>query len=205
MRLLLASMYVDLGRVQEGKAVLGSVLQEGHGSGDAYQFMQKISTQGLQSKVKQLEEAIDNAPSDLRARLELGRLSILARDFGAAREALGFKGDSSALESARRYLLARSYADGEQPHLAAAVVRSINLNEIGETELRRNVMNLQARCYEQLGRYGEAHAVYLSILGEFPDSKEAHQKVRSTYQKHLETCLEPKAIALEKRTSLELR
>jgi tetratricopeptide (TPR) repeat protein len=205
MRLMLASMYVDLGRVQEGKEVLGSVFQEGHASGDAYQFMQRISTRGLQSKVKQLEEAIDNSPSDLRARLELGRLSILARDFGAAREALGFKGDAPAIESARRYLLARSYADGEQPHLATAVLRSIDLNEIAETELRRNVMKLQARCYEQLGRYGEAHAVYLRIIGEFPDSKEAHHKVRSTYQKHLESCLEPKAIALEKRTSLELR
>ena len=201
-RLLLASLYVDLGRVGEGKELLASVLQDGGGNQEAYGFLERLSAQGLATKIEQLRETIERAPSNLRARLEMARLSLLACDFSGARDALGFPADGPALEAARRFLLARSYADSEQPHLAAAVTRSIDLSEVSDPELRRNVVFLRARCSEQLGRFGEAHVLYLRLVSEFPDFKAAQERTRSTYQMHLETSLAPRALVLEKRTDL---
>ncbi len=201
-RLLLASLYVDLGRVSEGKEILAAALQSGSAGREAYDFLERLNAQGLQRKIDQLHEASARAPSNLRARLELARLSLLSRDFSAAREALSFPADGPEMEAARRYLLARSYSDADQPHLAAAVTRSINLMQVPDAELRRNVLYLGARCHEQLGRFGEAHVLYLRLLGEFPDFKAAQERARATYQLHLHACLEPRALVLEKRTNL---
>ena len=203
-RLLLASFYVDLGRVREGKALLETVLDGDPNSERAYDFLKRISSQALQAKLKQLQDSIDRTPGDLRARLELGRLSLLSGDFQGARDALGFPAESPTLEATRRYLLARTYADEERPHLAAAVLRAIDLSDVTETELRRNILYLQARCAEIVGRFAEAHATYLRIVSEFPEFKDAQEKARSTYRRHLETSLETRALVLEKRTGLEL-
>ncbi len=203
-RLLLASFYVDLGRVREGKELLENVLQGGPSSERAYEFLKRISSDALRAKLKQLQDSIDRTPGDLRARLELGRLSLLSGDFQGAREALGFPADSPTMEATRRYLLARTYADEDRPHLAAAVLRAIDLSDVSEAELRRNVLYLQARCAELLGRFAEAHATYLRIVSEFPEFKDAQEKARATYRKHLETGLETRALVLEKRTGLEL-
>ncbi len=202
-RRLLATLYVDLGRVAEGREILASVLQHEGGDTQAYGFLEQLSARGLSAKMEQLRETSARAPSNLRARLELARLSLLARDFAAAREALGFSGDGSALETARRYLLARSYADADQPHLAAAVSRSIDVDGVPDAELRRNVLYLRARCTEQLGRYGEAHVLYLRLIAEFPGFKPAQERARATYKLHLESSLEPPALVLEKRTHLD--
>jgi tetratricopeptide (TPR) repeat protein len=201
-RLLLASIYVDLGRVSEGKEILATALQSGSGGREAYDFLERLNAQGLQKKIDQLHETSARTPSNLRARLELARLSLLSRDFSAAREALSFPADGPEMEAARRYLLARSYSDADQPHLAAAVTRSIDLVQVADAEMRRNVLFLGARCNEQLGRFGEAHVIYLRLLGEFPDFKAAHERARVTYQLHLHTCLEPRPVVLEKRTNL---
>lgn len=203
-RLLLASLYVDLGRVGEGKALLEAVLESDASNEKAYDFLKNISSQTLRNKLRQLQDSIDRTPGDLRARLELGRLCLLSRDFQGAREALGFPTDSPALEATRRYLLARTYADEERPHLAAAVLRGIDLSEVSEPELRRNILYLQARSAELLGRFAEAHATYLRIVSEYPDFKDAHEKSRSTYRRHLETTLETRALTLEKRTGIDL-
>ncbi len=84
------------------------------------------------------------------------------------------------------------------------MLRAIDLSEVAEAELRRNIMYLQARCAELMGRFAEAHATYLSIVSEFPEFEEAHEKARTTYRRHLETSLETRALVLEKRTGLEL-
>ena len=202
-RLLLATTYVDLGRVAEGREILASVLQHEGGDTQAYGFLEQLSARGLSAKMEQLRETSVRAPSNFRARLELARLSLVARDFAAAREALSFSGDGSGLETARQYLLARSYADADQPHLAAAVTRSIDVNGVADAELRRNVLYLRARCTEQLGRYGEAHVLYLRLIAEFPGFKPAQERARATYRLHLDASLEPPALVLEKRTHLD--
>ncbi|MFQ5599142.1 MAG: tetratricopeptide repeat protein [Candidatus Krumholzibacteriia bacterium] len=203
-RLALASLYVDLGREREGKELLASVLDRPGEHGEAYGFLERITKQGLGSKLQNLRETISRSPGNLRARLELARLSLISREFTAAREALNFAGDSPTIEATRRFLLARSYADEDQPHLAAAVVRSIELDDVGDGELRRNVLYLQAGCNEQLGQFGEAHALYLRLVSEFPGFKDTHERARATYQQHLEGCLETRALVLEKRTDLDV-
>jgi tetratricopeptide (TPR) repeat protein len=155
------------------------------------------------SKLKSLRETIANYPGNLRARLELARLSVVSMDYEGAREALAFTGDSPALEAARRYLLARSHADEDHPDLALAALRSIALPDVPDDELRRNVTYLKGVCCEQLGQYGEAHTLFLHILSEFPYFKDTRDRVRRTYQKHLESSVEPRAEVLEKRTQAE--
>jgi hypothetical protein len=104
----------------------------------------------------------------------------------------------------RRYLLARSYADDDQPQLAVAVLRSLALDDVADPEVRRNVVYLRASCCERLGENGEAHALFLQLLSEFPYFKDTRERARTTYQKHLETALETRAELLEKRTQLDL-
>jgi hypothetical protein len=156
------------------------------------------------SRLKSLRDTIASYPSNLKARLELARLSIVSMDFEGAREALSFTGDTVAIEAARRYLLARSHADEDHPDLALAVLRSIGLDDVGDEELRRNIAYLKAVCCEQLGLYSESHAHFLQILSEFPYFKDVRERVRRTYQKHLESALEPRAEVLEKRTQLDV-
>jgi tetratricopeptide (TPR) repeat protein len=203
-RLALASLYADLGRETEGKELLASVIDQAEDPSEAYRFIEQVTRKGLVGKLKKLQESITQTPGNLRARLELARLSLVSGDFNATREALGFAGDSPAVEATRLYLLARSYADDDQPHLAAAVLRSIGVDDVAEDELRRNVVYLLAICNEQLGHYGEAHARYLRLLSEAPGYKDTHKRARETYQKHLETSLETRALVLEKRMSLEI-
>ena len=78
------------------------------------------------------------------------------------------------------------------------------LNDLTDEELRRNVVYLKGICCEQLGLHSEAHAYFLQILSEFPYYKDVRDRVRRTYQKHLEMALEPRAEVLEKRTQLDV-
>ena len=73
-----------------------------------------------------------------------------------------------------------------------------------DDELRRNITYLKGVSCEQLGLHSEAHACFLKILGEFPYYKDVRERVRRSYQKHLETALEPRAEVLEKRTQLDV-
>jgi hypothetical protein len=158
----------------------------------------------MMAKLKGLRDTIAASPGNLRARLELARLSIVSMDFDAAREALCFTGDSPAVEAARLYLLARSHYDEDQPQLALAVLRSIELDDVADQELRRNISYLKAVCCERLGNFGEAHALFLQLLSEVPYFKDTRERVRATYQKHLESALETRVETLEKRTHLEM-
>lgn len=202
-RLALASMYVDLGREGEGKQLVAAVLE---GPGDhvaAFRFLEQVARKGVLGKLQQLQTTVSHAPGNLRARLDLARLAISAGEFKVAREALTFSGGSLGVEALRRFLLARSYADDDRPHLAAAVLRSVALDDVSDGDVRRDVMYLQARCNEQLGQTGMAHALYLRVLSEFPGYKDAFERARDTYQRHLETSLETRALVLEKRTPME--
>ena len=56
-----------------------------------------------------------------------------------------------------------------------AVLRSIQLDDVADDELRRNVADLKGVCGEQLGLHGEAHASFAQILSEvryFTDVRE---------------------------------
>jgi tetratricopeptide (TPR) repeat protein len=203
-RLALAGLYADLGRETESKQLLASVIDQAEDPSEAYRFIEQVTRKGLVGKLKKLQESITQSPGNLRARLELARLSLVSGDFNTTREALGFAGDSPAIEATRLYLLARSYADDDQPHLAAAVLRSIGVDDVADDELRRNIVYLLAICSELLGHYGEAHARYLRLLSEAPGYKDTHKRARETYQKHLETSLETRALVLEKRMSFEM-
>ena len=204
LRLTLAQLYVELGRESEGKELVASVLDRPGDHQETYGFLERLARQGMLSRLKALRETISSYPGNMRARLELARLSIVSMDFEGARDALSFTGDTAAIEAARRYLLARSHADEDHPDLALAVLRSIALEDLTEEELRRNVAYLKGVSCEQLGLYSEAHAYFLQILSEFPYYKDVRERVRRTYQKHLETALVPRAEVLEKRTQLDV-
>jgi predicted Zn-dependent protease len=200
-RLLLASLYVDRGRAQEGRDLLA---QELDGSGDkheTYAFLAQISAHGLDARRRQLQEATARAPESVAGRLELARIELLLGNFEAARAALARTGDSPATECGRRYLLARTYADDEKPQLAAPVLDSIDLDSIEDPELRQQVMHLQARCYERMGRFSEAYALYQRLLFEMPESKPLQERARAAYQRHLEASQDVPALVLEKRTN----
>jgi hypothetical protein len=62
---------------------------------------------------------------------------------------------------------------------------------------------LQGICCEHVGQDGEAHAQYLRILSEFPYFKDTRERVRRTYQKHLESAVGTRAHTLEKRTQVD--
>jgi uncharacterized protein HemY len=202
-RLALASAYIDLGREADGQALLATVLENSGTHAQALEFLEQVARKGILGKLKQLRGAIAQTPGNTRARLDLARLALTSGELPAAREALAFAGESPTQEAARRYLLARTYADGDESHLAVAVLRGIQLNDVADDELRRNATYLRARCEEQLGQFGNAHALYLQILSEFPGFRDTHARARSTYQQHLETGLETRALMLEKRTSME--
>ncbi len=204
LRLALAQLYVELGRESEGRELLASVLDRPGDHHDTYGVLERLARQGMLSKLRSLRETISSYPGNLRARLELARLSIVSMDYEGAREALSFTGDSPAVEATRRYLLARSHADEDHIDLAAAVLRSISIDDVADDELRRNIVYQKAVCCEQLGHHGEAHTLYLHILSEFPYFKDTRERVRRTYQRHLESAVEPRAEALEKRTQLEM-
>jgi len=136
--------------------------------------------------------AVLNDVLDL-SKIEAGKLTLIEEDFEL----------TPAVEATRRYLLARSHADEDHIDLAAAVLRSISIDDVADDELRRNIIYQKAVCCEQLGHHGEAHALYLHILSEFPYFKDTRERVRRTYQRHLESAVEPRAEALEKRTQLE--
>jgi len=204
LRLTLAQYYVELGREQEGRDLLSTVLDRPGDHQETYGVLERLARQGLLSKLKSLRTTIATYPGNLRARLELARLSIVSMDYEGAREALAFTGDSPALEAGRRYLLARSHADEDHPDLALAVLRSIALPDVTDDELRRNVAYLKGVCCELLGQYGEAHTLFLHILSEFPYFKDTRDRVRRTYQRHLESSVEPRAEVLEKRTQMEV-
>jgi len=203
-RLALATLYVELGREREGRELLGTVLDRPGDHQETYGFLEKLAAQGMMAKLKGLRETIAASPGNLRARLELARLSIVAMDFEGAREVLCFTGDSPAVEAARLYLLARSHYDEDQPQLALAVLRSVQLDDVAEQELRRNIVYLKAVCCERLGNFSEAHALFLQLLSEVPYFKDTRERVRATYKKHLEAALETRVEALEKRTHLEM-
>jgi len=203
-RLALATLYVELGREREGRELLGTVLDRPGDHQETYGFLERLAAQGMMAKLKGLRDTIAASPGNLRARLELARLSIVSMDFDAAREALCFTGDSPAVEAARLYLLARSHYDEDQPQLALAVLRSVQLDDVADQELRRNISYLKAVCCERLGNFGEAHALFLQLLSEVPYFKDTRERVRATYQKHLEEALETRVEALEKRTHLEM-
>jgi tetratricopeptide (TPR) repeat protein len=204
LRLSLAQLYVELGRDVDGKQLLASVLDRPGDHQDTYGFLERLARQGMLSRLKSLRETISTYPSNMRARLELARLSIVSMDFEGAREALSFTGDSAAVEAARLYLLARTHADEDHSDLALAVLRSIELDDVADEELRRNVVYLKGVSCEHLGQYSEAHAFFLQILSEFPYFKDVRERVRRTYQKHLESALGPRAEVLEKRTHLDV-
>jgi tetratricopeptide (TPR) repeat protein len=203
-RLALATLYVDLGREAEGRELLSTVIDDAKDPSEAYKFIEQITRRGVVGKLKKLQESIRQSPGNLRARLELARLSLISGDFNTTREALGFAGDSPVIEATRLYLLARSYSDDDKPQLAVAVLRSIGIDDVADDELRRNIVYLLATCSEQLGHYGEAHARYLRLLSESPGYKDTHKRARETYQKHLETSLETRPLVLEKRISFEM-
>jgi tetratricopeptide (TPR) repeat protein len=203
LRLTLASLYVDLGRERESKELMAGVLEVPGEHTEAYRFLARVSRQSTVAKLKNLRESISKSPGNLRARLELARLSLVSADFEAAREALRLAGDSPAVEGARRYLLARSYADEDQSGLALAVLRSVELDDVADADLRSNVVYLQGVCCERLGRWGEAHSHYLDLLSQTPGFKDTRERARVTYQQHLETALETRAHLLEKRTQLD--
>jgi hypothetical protein len=171
---------------------------------ETYGFLERLARQGMLSRVKSLRETIADYPGNLRARLELARLSVVSMDFEGAREALAFTGDTPAVEASRRYLLARSHADEDHPDLSLAVLRSIQLDDVADEELRRNVAYLKGVCGEQLGLYAEAHSSFAQVLSEFPYFKDVRERVRRTYQKHLESALGPRAEVLEKRSHLDV-
>jgi len=100
--------------------------------------------------------------------------------------------------------VARTHADEDHPELALAVLRSIELDDVADEELRRNVVYLKGVCCEQLGQNAEAHALFLQLLSEFPYFKDTRERVRRTYQKHLEAALGSRAEVLEKRTHLDV-
>ena len=202
-RLALASLYVDLGRDADGKALLATVLENTGTHAQALEFLEQVARKSLVGKLKQLQATITQTPGNTRARLDLARLALTSGELPAARDALTFAGESPTQEATRRYLLARTYADDDQSHLAVAVLRRIQLSDVADDELRRNALYLRGRCEEQLGQFGTAHAVYLQILSEFPGFRDTHVRARSTYQQHLETGLETRALMLEKRTSME--
>jgi tetratricopeptide (TPR) repeat protein len=204
LRLALASLYVELGREREGRELLASVLDRPGDHGEAYSFLERLARHGLLSKLKNLRETIAGSPANLRAGLELARLSLLSCDFDGAREALHFTGDSPPVEAARRFLLARTYAEQDQPQVSVSVLRSLELDDVADPELRRNITYLRAVCHERLSEYGEAHALFLQLLSEFPYFKDTRERARVTYQKHLETALETRAEVLEKRTQLDV-
>lgn len=204
LRLMLAQVYVEVGRDTESKSLLAAVLDRPGDHQETYGFLERLSRQGMLTRLKTLRENIALQPGNLRARLELARLSIVCMDFDAARVALAWSGDSPAVETARLYLLARTHADEDHPELALAVLRSIELEDVADDELRRNVVYLKGVCCEQLGQNAEAHALFLQLLSEFPYFKDTRERVRRTYQKHLEAALGPRAEVLEKRTNLDV-
>jgi tetratricopeptide (TPR) repeat protein len=204
LRLVLAQMYVELGRDSDSKELLATVLDRPGDHQETYGFLERLSHQGMLSRLKSLRESIAIQPGNLRARLEVARLSIVSMDFDAARAALSFSGDSPLVEAARLYLLARTHADEDHPELALAVLRSIELDDVADEELRRNVVYLKGVCCEQIGQNAEAHALFLQLLSEFPYFKDTRERVRRTYQKHLEAALGSRAEVLEKRTHLDV-
>ena len=84
------------------------------------------------------------------------------------------------------------------------MLRSIVLDDVADEELRRNVVYLKGVCCEQLGQNAEAHTFFLQLLSEFPYFKDTRERVRRTYQKHLEAALGSRAEVLEKRTHLDV-
>lgn len=202
LRLALAQLYVQLGRDPEGRALLATVLNHPGDHQETYGVLERLARQGMLGKLRSLRDTIASYPANLRARLELARLSIVSMDYDGAREALSFAGDSPAIEAARRYLLARSHADEDHADLALAVLRSIATDDLADDELRRNIVYLQGVCCEQVGQYGEAHALFLRILSEFPYFKDTRERVRRTYQRHLEAAVETRARTIEKRTQV---
>jgi tetratricopeptide (TPR) repeat protein len=204
LRLALAQLYVELGREQEGRALLAKVLDHPGDHQETYGVLERLARKGMLGKLRSLRDTIASYPANLRARLELARLSIVSMDYDGAREALSFAGDSPAIEAARRYLLARSHADEDHLDLALAVLRSIQIDDVADDELRRNIVYLQGVCCEDVGQFGEAHALFLRILSEFPYFKDTRERVRRTYQKHLEAAVETRAQLLEKRTQVEV-
>src|SRR5262249_57538028 len=67
----------------------------------------------------------------------------------------------------------------------------------------RIIRCLKGVCWELLVQYGESHMLFLQILSEFPYFKDTRERVRRTYQRHLEMSIEPRAEVLEKRTQVE--
>jgi len=97
LRLMLAQLYVELGRDAESKSLLATVLDRPGDHQETYGFLERLSRQGMLTRLKTLRESIALQPGNLRARLELARLSIVCMDFDAARTALAFTGDSPAV------------------------------------------------------------------------------------------------------------
>ncbi len=144
---------------------------------EVYKALRRFRSRKMQVELDKAYQALQEAPDDQFCKLDLADKLMIVEKYDAAINLLNFKPLDEDTANRRVLTLARAFYGRREAITAMELLRQIPLESHPYSNFQREACYLLGQCYEAIGNYAGAVAVYRNIYMDEIDYRDVKNRL----------------------------